>query len=110
LEKINQAMLKGGLTGDIASRGLKRISAVEIQPSQSISSLFIHWFKRSRKDGFQFSSFEKLLIRLLDIDPATGKDLLSYLTFAPSYLRELFELGYQDAQKQRNDIQDMMEA
>lgn len=109
LEKISQAMAKEGLKGDIASRGLKKIKAVEIHPSQSISNLFINWFKQGRKDDFQFSSFEKLLIRILDIDPRGGKDLLSYLTFAPSYLHELFELGFQDAQKQKNEILEAME-
>ncbi len=110
LNKINQAMAKRGLEGDIASRGLKKIKALEIQPSRSISSLFIHWFKNGKKDDFDFSSFERLLIRLLDIDPATGKDLMSYLTFAPSYLKELFELGYEDGQRQKPQIIELMES
>jgi len=110
LEKVSQAMIKHGLKGDIASRGLKRIKAIEIQPSRSISSLFLQWFKKTKKSDFQFSSFEKMLIRILDIDPATGKDLLSYLTFAPSYLQELFQLGYEDAQRQKSQIIELMES
>jgi len=108
LEKVNQGMVKQGLKGDIASRGLKKIKAIEIHPSEFISTLFIRWFQRQDKRAFEFSSFEKLLIRLLDIDPRSGKDLMSYLTFAPTYLQELFELGFQDAQREKNRIIEMM--
>jgi NTE family protein len=109
LEKINKRMQKEGLRGDIASRGLKRIRAVEVRPSEYISDIFMHWYRRVQKTKFKFSAFEKLMVRLLDIDPATGTDLLSYLTFAPDYLRLLFELGYEDAKTQRGKIIEIME-
>ena len=110
LEKINKQMVKDGHKGDIASRGLKKIRAIEIQPSEFISKLFIDWFQKAEKGAVQFSSLEKLLVRLLDIEPSAGKDLLSYLTFAPSYLRLLFDLGFEDAKSQRQEIIEIMEA
>jgi NTE family protein len=110
LDKLNQRMRKEGLRGDIASRGLKRIRAVEIHPSDYISEIFKRWYQKQRKSTFQFSAFEKLMVRILDIDPTTGSDLLSYLTFAPEYLHELFELGFEDARTQRGKLIEIMEA
>lgn len=103
LEKINQQMKKNGSKLDIAQRGLRKIEGIEIQPSEFINKIFLEWFNRDEKN-FKFSALEKTLVRLLDIDPGTGSDLLSYLIFAPRYIRDLFELGYQDAKKQRKDL------
>ena len=108
LEKLNRKMAKDGLKIDIASRGLRNIRAVEIKPSQSISGLFLSWIGKAGKT-YQFTSFEKLLVRLLDIDPATGSDLLSYLTFAPGYLQTLFDLGFEDAKQHRQQLIDIMD-
>ncbi len=104
LTKINEQMKIEGYTTDIAKRGLRKIACIEILPSEYISKLFMNWFERSEKGNFKFSTLEKMMVRILDIDPSTGSDLLSYLTFAPDYLRDLFELGYQDAKKQRNGL------
>jgi len=108
LEKLNKKMARDGLKVDIATRGLRRIRAVEIKPSQSISGIFLQWMHKAKKE-FKFTSFEKLLVRVLDIDPATGSDLLSYLTFAPGYLQTLFDLGYEDAKRHRNQLIDIMD-
>lgn len=110
LDKLNKRMSKDKLEIDIASRGLRKIEAVEIKPSQSISGLFLQWARKTKKSDFQFAAFEKLLIRVLDIDPSTGSDLLSYLTFAPEYLRTLFDLGFEDAKKYRSRLIEIMGA
>ncbi|MFO1464127.1 MAG: patatin-like phospholipase family protein [bacterium] len=107
LDKLNKKMARDELTVDIASRGLRKVRAIEIKPSQSISGIFLRWVEKARKD-FKFTSFEKLLVRVLDIDPASGSDLLSYLTFAPGYLQTLFDLGYEDAKRHRDDLIDIM--
>lgn len=89
--------------------GIKEIQAVEIAPSTFVSKLFMEWFDHPKKNGFQFSAFEKLMIRLLDVDPVTGQDLLSYITFAPGYLHKLFELGYQDGRSHRHQLIGLLE-
>lgn len=109
LNRINENMKKEGYTTDIALRGLRKIRALEIQPSEFINNIFLRWFERVEKDKFKFSTLEKMLIRLLDIDPTTGSDLMSYLIFAPNYIRDLFDLGYEDAKKQRKHLIDIME-
>ncbi len=109
LKRLNQAMAKEKLTVDIANRGLRNIKAVEIKPSHSISTLFIHWAQKAKKQKFNFSTFEKMLMRVLDIDPQTGSDLLSYVTFAPEYLQSIFELGYQDGKSFHSELVDIMD-
>lgn len=88
---------------------LKKIRFVEILPSEYISKIFHRWVDKIQRKKFKFTSFEKFMIRILDIDPRSGVDLLSYLTFAPKYLNELFELGYQDAHRSRQSLKELLE-
>jgi NTE family protein len=108
LEKLNQQMKKDGCKTDIASRGLRKIEGIEIQPSEFVNKIFLDTFQRKGNE-FKLSALEKMLIRLLDIDPTSGSDLLSYLIFAPEYIRELFELGFQDAKGQKDGLMASLE-
>ncbi len=108
LDQINTMIQKEGITGDVASRGLQRIRVVEITPSEFVSQIFGRWFKRKNKGSFSFSAMEKLLTRVLDVDTEGGIELLSYLTFAKDYLKELIDLGYEDAKKNRDKIMELM--
>lgn len=121
LEKINRQIQKecgvekkGGrrveesFTKDLCPRGLKNIQAVEILPSEFISQIFGRWFNKKRKGGFKFSTLEKFLTRILDVDTEGAIELLSYLTFANDYLQELIDLGYEDAKKNRNRLIEIM--
>jgi len=108
LDKINRRMKKEGYQTDIALRGLRKIKAIEIQPSEFINKIFLEWFQQTKKAKFKFSALEKMLVRLLDIDPTTGSDLLSYLIFAPRYIKEIFELGYEDAKRQKSELIELM--
>jgi len=98
-EKVEKAM---------APRGFKRIQVVEILPSQFISQIFRHWFQGKRKDGFKFSTLEKFLLRILDVDTEGAIELLSYLVFARDYIKDLIDLGYEDAKKNRDRLIDIM--
>lgn len=110
LDQINRFLKKQGIIGDIASRGLRKLRYVEILPSEFVSNLFERWFKKARKDGsIDFSSMEKLLTRLLDVNTDGAIELLSYLTFSKDYLKELIDLGYEDAKRQRNRLIDLMD-
>ena len=65
-----------GLPGDIAARGLKRIEAVLIRPSEDIGDLFREQLEHNPYLDPSFSTFERLIMRLLAIDPREGRELL----------------------------------
>lgn len=107
LKNLNQMVQKKRLRGDIASRGLKRLHVLRIRPSEDIGELFSDVFKRQSQK--QLSSFEKFLVRFLDVDPTAGVDLLSYIAFFPDYIKGLLELGFEDAKTMRDEIKDFLQ-
>lgn len=107
--KINSEMKKKKTNLDITKRGVRYIPSVEILPSESMTGIFLDWLAGAKKEKFKFSALEKFLSRLLEIDPVTGSDLMSYLTFAPGYLQKIFELGFRDAEKRRNDLIELLD-
>lgn len=107
MENLNDMLLKKKIRGDIANRGLKRLKVFRISPSVDIGELFSECYRRGR--NVHFTAFEKMLVRVLDIDPTGGNDFLSYLTFMPEYLEKLLELGFEDARRQHNDLKTLME-
>ncbi len=108
LEKINALIPKNKKKEEVADHPMKKIEVVEVLPSEFISKIFEQWFNRSKKSGHQFSSLEKLLMRLLDFDVAGAIELLSYLTFSNDYVRELIDLGYEDAKKNRDRLVEIL--
>ncbi len=110
LEKINKMLFENKIKGDVANRGLKKIRAVEISPSEFISEIFGRWFQKMSKKTFQFSPLEKLLLRVLDVDAPASVELLSYLIFAKEYIKDLIDLGYEDAKRQRHRLIEIMSA
>ncbi len=108
LEDLNQMLLKKKIRGDIASRGLKKIHVLRMRPSEDIGEIFSHCYKRGRDK--HFGSFEKFMVRMLDIDPAAGVDFLSYIAFMPEYLKKLLELGFEDARKNHAELKEFFEA
>lgn len=103
LKQINDMLIAEGIRGDIANRGLRKIKVFNINPSKVISEIFQECYNHhdSRDD---FSAFEKTLLRILDIDPVAGVDILTYLAFMPSYIEKLLDLGYADAEAHRDEI------
>ena len=51
-----------------------------------------------------FSTFEKMLLKLLDVDMHRGQEFLSYFLFLPAYLHALTQLGYDDAKAQHDQL------
>ncbi len=102
LEEINTMLHREKIRGDIANRGLKRLSALRIRPSEDIGEIFSDCYRRGRDK--HFTHFEKFMVRLLDIDPAEGVDVLSYIGFMPEYLSKLLELGFEDARRSHSDL------
>lgn len=108
LQKINAMLSQEGIRGDIANRGLKKIKVLHIFPSRDISELFARCYEDDKAIHKSFSAFEKMLLRLLDIDPVAGVDILSYLGFLPNYIKSLLELGFEDAAAHRDEILDFL--
>jgi len=107
LPDLNRMLAKKNIKGDVADRGLKKIQALRIRPSQDIGELFRMSF--INKDRKHLSTFEKFLIRFLDVDPESGVDFLSYISFTPDYLSRLLDLGFQDAKRHHNQLKEFME-
>ncbi len=106
LEDLNRMIRKKRISGDIANRGLKRLKVLRIRPSQDIAEIFSDCYRRGKDK--HFSSFEKFLVRILDVDPTGGVDFLSYLVFMPEYLKKLIELGFEDARSHHADLKEFL--
>lgn len=104
LEQINAMLKTKRITGDIASRGLQDIRALNIFPSQDIAGIFAGCLSDPKSYVGFFGMLEKLVLRVLDVDLIQGRDFLSYLMFLPNYLVKLLELGFEDARTQRDKI------
>ncbi|MBX7148487.1 patatin-like phospholipase family protein [bacterium] len=104
IDKINSMLLREGIKGDVANRGLKKLKVFELSPSHDISEIFSEWFQHRSEQDKSFTFFEKILLRALDIDPIAGVDILSYLAFVPGYIKLLLELGYQDAKVHKEEL------
>ncbi len=108
LEKINEMLARDGIEGDIASRGLKQLVVLPISPSKNVRTIFEDVL--NGPDGFGYlSAFEKMLLRLLDVDMHRGEEFLSYLLFLPKYLQRLAELGYEDARAKHDELTAFLE-
>ena len=107
ISDLNEMLRSKKISGDIANRGLKRLKVMRIRPSEDIGEIFAQCYRANRQE--HFTSFEKFLVRVLDIDPAGGIDFLSYLTFMPEYLKKLLDLGFEDARRQHNELVDLLE-
>src|SRR6185369_6910728 len=81
-----------------------KIEALFIRPSQDVGRLFSSQLEKNPYLDSSFSTFERFAMRLFAIDPREGRELLSYLSFSPKYVRALMELGYEDARRQHDPI------
>ncbi len=107
LKDLNEMIAKKHVRGDVAERGLKQLNVLRIRPSQDIGELFSHAFRKGKDK--HFTTFEKFLIRFLDIDPSGGIDFLSYIVFMPEYLGSLLDLGFEDAKAQHNALKEFLD-
>lgn len=108
LDQVNSLVKKGKKLNEPVSHELKKIDVVEVLPSEFISKIFENWFNKAKKGIYKLSSLEKLLMRLLDFDTAGAVELLSYLTFSHEYIKDLVDLGYEDAKKNRDRLIDIL--
>lgn len=107
LHKINAMLLREGIKGDVASRGLKRLEVLAISPTQDVRELFADVIN-SPKGQNGFSAFEKMLLKILDVDYSRGQEFLSYFLFLHDYLVALTHLGYEDAKKKHDELTEFL--
>jgi NTE family protein len=107
LKKLNRMLKRKKISGDVANRGLKKLNVLRITPSENIGEIFGRSF-RKHKERY-FTTFEKFLVRIMDVDPTRGVDLLSYIAFIPDYLKNLIDLGFEDAHSHRKEIIEFLE-
>ncbi len=107
LESVNSMLRTKGITGDVASRGLKRLKVYAVSPSRDIRDLFAEVL-RGPGGLSGFTAFEKMLLKLLDVDMHRGQEFLSYFLFLPDYLRALTQLGYDDAKRKHDDLTEFL--
>lgn len=105
-KKMSKFLSKQKNIGSFGERGLKKLRVFRIRPSQDIGNIFSQCFRHEGSD--HFTSFEKFLIRFLDADNSGGIDMLSYISFLPSYLKRLLELGFEDAKANHDEIEEFM--
>lgn len=94
--------------GDIANRGLKKLEAFQIFPSVDIRELFLECVEGQNFFQKRLTTFERFLLKILDVDLKSGKDFLSYITFNPLYLQRLLELGFEDAKAKHDELVEFM--
>ncbi|PIR20745.1 MAG: hypothetical protein COV45_04105 [Deltaproteobacteria bacterium CG11_big_fil_rev_8_21_14_0_20_47_16] len=104
LEKLNRVPQKENLVGDIATRGVKAIDAHTIFPSRSLPELLSQSLKSSKRFAKSLSTFEKVIFRVMDIDPYRNNEFLSYFLFTHDYLSALIQLGFDDANSNRDSL------
>lgn len=104
LEKLNRVPQKEKLMGDIATRGVKNINAFTIFPSRNIPDVLSESLRSSKNFSKQMSAFEKVIFKIVDIDPFRSNEFLSYFLFMHDYLSALIKLGFDDANSRRESL------
>lgn len=108
LDEINKVASKIKKRKNIEKRSLKEIKALSIFPSRDIRKVFFECINEPRTFKQNFGAFEKMFLKILDVDIIRGQDFLSYLMFLPNYLGQLLELGYEDAKAKRDEIAEFL--
>jgi NTE family protein len=104
VQRINEYLLRNGIRGDIANRGLKKLEVLKIFPSKDIRDIFSDATDQGRAFVKSLAKSEKFLLKLLDVDLITSKDFLSFIIFYPKYIQMLLDLGFEDARSHHDKL------
>ena len=103
LERLNRLLRDGHIT-DTSTQGCERMRPLIpllITPSVDLSQLA----KQHQRD---LPYLIQYFVTSLGRDAAACADLMSYLLFASGYTRALIDIGYQDASKRIDEIEDFL--
>lgn len=104
LNQVNTYLHEKGIKGDIANRGLKKLEVMSIFPSQDVRKIFAECIADPAFLKQNLTKFEKLLMRVLDVDLRHSHDFLSFILFMPAYIRRMLELGFEDAKARHDNL------
>jgi NTE family protein len=102
LERLNQLLKHDHINqSGIEGTQMRPLTTFIIAPSVHLSDVA----KQHQKD---MPALIHYFLSSLGRDAASCSDLMSYLLFTPQYIRELIEIGYHDASKRIDEIEDFL--
>jgi NTE family protein len=102
LERLNRLLKDGHITQTVEGcEKMRPLSVMLVTPSVNLTEVAAH----HQKDMPYLIQY---FVNGLGRDAASCSDLMSYLLFTAKYTRELIDLGYHDADKQADEIEDYL--
>ncbi len=103
LERLNQLMSSGHISqlGIDGCEQMRPLTVLQVAPSVNLTEVAA----QHQKDMPYLIQY---FVNSLGRDAASCSDLMSYLLFTPKYTRELINLGYHDADKRIDEIENYL--
>lgn len=103
LERLNQLLSSGHITqlGIEGCEKMRPLTVLQVSPSVNLTDVAA----QHQKDMPYLIQY---FVNSLGRDAASCSDLMSYLLFTPKYTRELINLGYHDAGKRIDEIENYL--
>jgi NTE family protein len=89
---------------------VKPLSLLHLHASEDIGHLSATFVRSRRFRGKRRGMLERTFARLAEGEGKTEADMLSYLLFDGGFTRQLIDLGWRDAERQRDEIVDFFAA
>lgn len=90
--------------GDQRNAVFRPVKTALIQPSQNLDLLALQSIRQAPEEVVVSGIPGKVVRRVLNSPSFTESEWLSFLLFTPTYIRKLIDLGYQDAEADREKI------
>ncbi|MFO0551900.1 MAG: patatin-like phospholipase family protein [Polyangiaceae bacterium] len=84
----------------------RRVKTLVVRPSEDIGRIAESYVRSSR---VRAGAAMRRVLSLLDVGEASEADLASYMLFDGAFARRLIELGWSDAEAQRDSLRDFFE-